>query len=37
MRVSKTYWYRAGGLENPKLYRKQTKAGYWLYYEDIGA
>lgn len=35
MRVTKAHWYKAGGLSNPRCYRRQLKSGRWLYYMTL--
>lgn len=32
-KITKTEWQAKGGLKNPRLWRKQDKAGRWYYYE----
>jgi hypothetical protein len=33
-RITKLQWYAAGGLSNPKLYRRMSASGVWLYYRE---
>lgn len=31
-RISKKHWQAMGGLENPRLSRRQTRKGVWQYF-----
>jgi hypothetical protein len=35
IRVTKARWYAAGGLTNPRCWRRQQKDGRWIYYLTI--
>ena len=33
-RITKSEWDQAGGFENPRLSRRMTAGGRWLYYRE---
>lgn len=35
VQMTKSEWYKAGGFQNPRLFRKQKRSGGWCYFKVL--